>query len=238
MDYYRAQLVVPDNAYELNFVFSNGDGLFDNNANQVGSQAGWAGAGACCSPLLRRQRVHAGERAGRHARPSWLLPRARHAPIPTKPVQNYVLPVAGPMTRELWIDTAPERAVSLRAGRGHICRAAQPSTACMCLALSLKLCWPHSAAPQTCCAPRTRPPPQEAAWRAKKAEEARLAQEAAAAAVAAAEAEDKRKAGEAVAELKSQYGAWREGAAKEVAGRWKMVPAVSSPGGGAWVGRV
>ena len=88
------------------------------------------------------------------------------------------------------------------------------------------------------CSPSARPAPQEAAWRAKKAEEARLAAEAAAAAVAAAEAEDRRKADEAVAELKAQYAAWREGALKEEAGRWKMVPAVSRLGGrgGAWAG--
>ncbi len=35
VDYYRTQLVVPKDAYELNFVFSNGDGLYDNNGTQV-----------------------------------------------------------------------------------------------------------------------------------------------------------------------------------------------------------
>jgi hypothetical protein len=39
VDYYRAQLLIPEDAYELNFVFSNGEGLFDNNFEQV-RQAG------------------------------------------------------------------------------------------------------------------------------------------------------------------------------------------------------
>ena len=39
VDYYRAQLLIPEVAYELNFVFSNGEGLFDNNFEQV-RQAG------------------------------------------------------------------------------------------------------------------------------------------------------------------------------------------------------
>lgn len=43
VDYYRTQLVVPQDAYELNFVFSNGDGAYDNNGNQVGVRGhGWA----------------------------------------------------------------------------------------------------------------------------------------------------------------------------------------------------
>ncbi|KAI7836090.1 hypothetical protein COHA_010018 [Chlorella ohadii] len=127
VDYYRTQLVVPKDAYELNFVFSNGDGLYDNNGTQ-----------------------------------------------------NYVLPVAGPMTRDLWLDTAPERA--------------------------------------------------EAAWQAKKAEEARLKVEAAAAALRAKEDEDRRKAADAVAEIKAQYENWREGAGTSLEGRWKMVPVKAQAG--------
>ncbi|PSC67151.1 glycosyltransferase family 5 [Micractinium conductrix] len=57
VDYYRVELAVPEEAYEINFVFSNGEGTFDNNLTQ-----------------------------------------------------NYLKPVEGPMTRDLWIDTAPERA--------------------------------------------------------------------------------------------------------------------------------
>jgi hypothetical protein len=52
-------LAVPAQAYELNFIFGDGEGVFDNNATQ-----------------------------------------------------NYVLPVEGPVTREDWVDSAPERAVS------------------------------------------------------------------------------------------------------------------------------
>lgn len=76
--------------------------------------------------------------------------------------------------------------------------------------------------------------PQEAAWRAKKEEEARLAKEAAAAAIAAKEEEDRRKAADAVAEIKAQYENWREGAGTKLEGRWKMVPAVRLLGG--WLG--
>ncbi|EFN55259.1 hypothetical protein CHLNCDRAFT_134595 [Chlorella variabilis] len=57
VDYYSARVTIPDNAFEMNFVFSNGDGVFDNNSSQ-----------------------------------------------------NYLVPVTGPMTRDMWIDTAPERA--------------------------------------------------------------------------------------------------------------------------------
>lgn len=39
VDYYRVDLEVPEEAYELNFVFSNGDGLFDNNFSQVGGRS-------------------------------------------------------------------------------------------------------------------------------------------------------------------------------------------------------
>lgn len=46
VDYYRTQLVVPKDAYELNFVFSNGDGLYDNNGNQVGRAGGWRRGGS------------------------------------------------------------------------------------------------------------------------------------------------------------------------------------------------
>ena len=83
------------------------------------------------------------------------------------------------------------------------------------------------------------PAPQEAAWKAKKAEEARQAAEAAAAAAAAAEAADKKRAEDAVAELKEKYESWRQGGVKGLAGRWKMAPEVGgrrSPGAAAWGG--
>lgn len=127
VDFYRAELEISEQAYELNFVFSNGEGMFDNNDSQ-----------------------------------------------------NYYKPVAGPMTRDLWIDTAPERA--------------------------------------------------EAAWRAKKADEARRMAEEAAAAAAAAEADDQRKAGEALGELKREYGNWRNGGATQEEGRWRLIPATAQPG--------
>lgn len=57
-DFWRVSFTVPTEAYELNFIFSDSEGLYDNN-NTL----------------------------------------------------NYSLPVDGPMTRDLWIDTAPERAV-------------------------------------------------------------------------------------------------------------------------------
>lgn len=41
----------------------------------------------------------------------WVVKPSSHPSPPL--LQNYVLPVQGPMTRELWIDTAPERAVSV-----------------------------------------------------------------------------------------------------------------------------
>jgi Ni,Fe-hydrogenase I small subunit len=55
----RVTVAVPADAYELNFIFSDGEGTYDNNDTR-----------------------------------------------------NYVLAVEGPMSRELWADTAPERAVS------------------------------------------------------------------------------------------------------------------------------
>lgn len=48
VDFYRVDLEVPEDAYELNFVFSNGDGLFDNNEGQVGRMRGMP-----CPPRLR-----------------------------------------------------------------------------------------------------------------------------------------------------------------------------------------
>ena len=50
--------------------------------------------------------------------------------------------------------------------------------------------------------------------------------EAAAAALRAKEDEDRRKAADAVAEIKAQYENWREGAGTSLEGRWKMVPVV------------
>ena len=47
---YRATLDVPEAAYELNFVFSNGEGVFDNNATLVrGGHGGGGGVGVCVS---------------------------------------------------------------------------------------------------------------------------------------------------------------------------------------------
>lgn len=118
VDYYRAQLVVPENAYELNFVFSNGDGVFDNNANQVGGGRAGPLVGRCraaaapahaCGRLWGLRRAGAWWEGARS--PPGCRPQPTPLPRPT-PAQNYVLPVAGPMTRELWIETAPERAVS------------------------------------------------------------------------------------------------------------------------------
>lgn len=43
-----------------------------------------------------------------HAHPPVLTPLSLALLL----LQNYVLPVSGPMTQELWIETAPERAVS------------------------------------------------------------------------------------------------------------------------------
>ncbi|KAL4420307.1 hypothetical protein ABPG77_001397 [Micractinium sp. CCAP 211/92] len=57
IDYYRVDIEVPEDAFELNFVFSNGDGMYDNNFGQ-----------------------------------------------------NYLKPCDGPMTRELWLQKAQERA--------------------------------------------------------------------------------------------------------------------------------
>lgn len=68
---------------------------------------------------------------------------------------------------------------------------------------------------------------QEAAWKAKKEADAKKAAEAAAAELARKADEDKRKAADGVAEIKGQYAGWREGAAKQVAGRWRTVPSVS-----------
>lgn len=56
-DFYSVSFTIPTEAYEFNFIFSDGEGVFDNNNTQ-----------------------------------------------------NYTLPVEGPVTRESWIDTAPERA--------------------------------------------------------------------------------------------------------------------------------
>jgi len=56
-DFYSISFTVPIEAYEFNFIFSDGESLFDNNNTQ-----------------------------------------------------NYTLPVEGPVTKESWIDTAPERA--------------------------------------------------------------------------------------------------------------------------------
>lgn len=39
-DWYRATVTVPEQAYELNFVFSNSDNGFDNNGNQVRPRGG------------------------------------------------------------------------------------------------------------------------------------------------------------------------------------------------------
>lgn len=55
--FFKAELYIPEEAYEMNFIFSDGEEIYDNNNNE-----------------------------------------------------NYLLPVEGPMSRELWIDTAPERA--------------------------------------------------------------------------------------------------------------------------------
>lgn len=57
-DFWAAEITIPTEAYEINFIVGDGEGVYDNNATQ-----------------------------------------------------NYVVPVEGPMTQELWIDTAPERAV-------------------------------------------------------------------------------------------------------------------------------
>lgn len=35
VDYYSTRVTIPENAFEMNFVFSNGDGVYDNNAGQV-----------------------------------------------------------------------------------------------------------------------------------------------------------------------------------------------------------
>ena len=124
VDYYRTQLVVPKDAYELNFVFSNGDGLYDNNGTQVGGVGGWAAQGqacCCCSATLqctadgRVKALREIRPAGQHCclLPLLELPVSSHPPTHPSLLQNYVMPVAGPMTRDLWIDTAPERAVSL-----------------------------------------------------------------------------------------------------------------------------
>jgi starch synthase len=56
-DFYSVSFTVPTEAYEFNFIFSDGEGVYDNNNTQ-----------------------------------------------------NYTLPVEGPVTKESWIDTAPERA--------------------------------------------------------------------------------------------------------------------------------
>jgi starch synthase len=56
-EFYSVTFTVPTEAYEFNFIFSDGESVFDNNNTQ-----------------------------------------------------NYTLPVEGPVTREFWIDTAPERA--------------------------------------------------------------------------------------------------------------------------------
>lgn len=56
--FWKCAFSIPKDAYELNFIFGDGEGSFDNNSSQ-----------------------------------------------------NYCLQVEGPMTRDLWIDTAPERAV-------------------------------------------------------------------------------------------------------------------------------
>ena len=130
VDYYRVELAVPEEAYEINFVFSNGEGTFDNNLTQVGGGAA-ACWGVCWVSRCREERQgHAAcwcaaqVTCSRQACSPWAAPASAwppftmllppHPPIPSPQPsgpQNYLKPVEGPMTRDLWIDTAPERAV-------------------------------------------------------------------------------------------------------------------------------
>jgi hypothetical protein len=61
LDYYSARLAVPEEAFEINWVVSNGDGAFDNNFSQVRvvfafaplrTVVRWARRGGC---VVRRQ---------------------------------------------------------------------------------------------------------------------------------------------------------------------------------------
>lgn len=49
LDYYSARLAVPEEAFEINWVVSNGDGAFDNNFSQVRVGAFCSTAGLRCA---------------------------------------------------------------------------------------------------------------------------------------------------------------------------------------------
>ena len=100
-DFYAARLALPPDAYEINFIFSDGQGAWDNNFAQASERVCvvcvWGGRARCegCRPA-----------------PPPLAP----PPPPTHThKQNYSKGVDGPMTRELWIETTAERAVRARA---------------------------------------------------------------------------------------------------------------------------
>lgn len=213
VDYYRTQLQVPEEAYELNFVFSNGDGMFDNNNTQVGCAGAWLEMEAPCWRALCI--------AVLHSCPRLRLPPPTPPPPPPPPPSPHPteLHAAGVGPHD------PGEVDRNRARARGACAA--PPPACRLPACALATCAPAGSSPHRY---PTLPPstPQEAAWKAKKEQEAKAAAEAAAAEVKRKADEDARKAAEAVADLKGQYKAWREGAAKQEAGRWRMVPSVRS----------